>query len=92
MPATRSTARFRTELKDAVRAADTDDDICVLVLTGGEGSGAFVAGAKASIIEQCDGRLISILKVSYQSLVEGLSIVIVRIFFPQIVVVWALSS
>ncbi|MFC4541302.1 enoyl-CoA hydratase/isomerase family protein [Halosolutus amylolyticus] len=37
--------QVRTELKDAVNAADADDDVRVLVLTGGEGSGAFVAGA-----------------------------------------------
>ncbi|WP_246998210.1 enoyl-CoA hydratase/isomerase family protein [Halosolutus gelatinilyticus] len=37
--------QVRTELKDAVAAADADDDVRVLVLTGGEGSGAFVAGA-----------------------------------------------
>ncbi|NKE36282.1 3-hydroxybutyryl-CoA dehydratase [Natronococcus sp. JC468] len=37
--------QVRTELKDAVAAADADDEVRVLVLTGGEGSGAFVAGA-----------------------------------------------
>lgn len=37
--------QVRTELKDAVNAADQDDNVRVLVLTGGEGSGAFVAGA-----------------------------------------------
>lgn len=37
--------QVRTELKDAVAAAEADDDVRVLVLTGGEGSGAFVAGA-----------------------------------------------
>ncbi|MDG5817667.1 enoyl-CoA hydratase-related protein [Natronococcus sp. A-GB7] len=37
--------QVRTELKDAVRSADDDDRVRVLVLTGGEGSGAFVAGA-----------------------------------------------
>ncbi|WP_265109844.1 enoyl-CoA hydratase/isomerase family protein [Halosolutus halophilus] len=37
--------QVRAELKDAVNAADEDDDVRVLVLTGGEGSGAFVAGA-----------------------------------------------
>jgi len=37
--------QVRTELKDAVAAAEADDDMRVLVLTGGEGSGAFVAGA-----------------------------------------------
>ncbi|MDJ1433303.1 enoyl-CoA hydratase-related protein [Halostagnicola sp. A-GB9-2] len=37
--------QVRTELKDAVAAADAADDVRVLVLTGGDGSGAFVAGA-----------------------------------------------
>jgi enoyl-CoA hydratase len=37
--------KVRTELKAAVAAAEADDDVRVLVLTGGEGSGAFVAGA-----------------------------------------------
>ncbi|SFS90844.1 enoyl-CoA hydratase/isomerase family protein [Halostagnicola kamekurae] len=37
--------QVRTELKDAVAAADGDDDVRVLVLTGGDGSGSFVAGA-----------------------------------------------
>jgi enoyl-CoA hydratase len=37
--------QVRTELKDAVAAAEADDEVRVLVLTGGEGSGAFVAGA-----------------------------------------------
>ncbi|AHG01280.1 3-hydroxybutyryl-CoA dehydratase (plasmid) [Halostagnicola larsenii XH-48] len=37
--------QVRTELKDAVAAADADDDVRVLVLTGGDGSGSFVAGA-----------------------------------------------
>ncbi|MFA9427869.1 enoyl-CoA hydratase/isomerase family protein [Natronorubrum sp. A-ect3] len=37
--------QVRTELKDAVTAAEADDDVRVLVLTGGEGTGAFVAGA-----------------------------------------------
>ncbi|XVH33309.1 enoyl-CoA hydratase/isomerase family protein (plasmid) [Haloferacaceae archaeon DSL9] len=43
--------RVRTELKDAVGAADADDDVRVLVLTGGEGSGAFVAGADVTEFE-----------------------------------------
>lgn len=30
-------SQVRTELKDAVKAAETDDDVRVLVLTGGEG-------------------------------------------------------
>ncbi|WP_049922519.1 enoyl-CoA hydratase/isomerase family protein [Halopiger djelfimassiliensis] len=37
--------QVRSELKDAVAAAEADDDVRVLVLTGGEDSGAFVAGA-----------------------------------------------
>lgn len=37
--------QVRTELKDAINTADQDDNVRVLVLTGGEGSGAFVAGA-----------------------------------------------
>ncbi|ELY51500.1 enoyl-CoA hydratase/isomerase family protein [Natronococcus jeotgali] len=37
--------QVRTELKEAVAAADADDEVRVLVLTGGDGSGAFVAGA-----------------------------------------------
>ncbi|ELY89433.1 enoyl-CoA hydratase/isomerase family protein [Natrialba taiwanensis] len=37
--------QIRTELKEAVAAAEADDAVRVLVLTGGEGSGAFVAGA-----------------------------------------------
>ncbi|AGB36610.1 enoyl-CoA hydratase/isomerase family protein [Natronococcus occultus] len=37
--------QVRTELKAAVAAADADDEVRVLVLTGGDGSGAFVAGA-----------------------------------------------
>ena len=37
--------QVRTELKDAVAAADADDNVRVLVLTGGDGSGSFVAGA-----------------------------------------------
>ncbi|NUB93789.1 enoyl-CoA hydratase/isomerase family protein [Haloterrigena sp. SYSU A121-1] len=37
--------RVRSELKDAVTAADADDDVRALVVTGGEESGAFVAGA-----------------------------------------------
>lgn len=38
-------SQVRTELKRAVAAAEADDNVRVLVLTGGEGSGAFVAGA-----------------------------------------------
>jgi enoyl-CoA hydratase len=37
--------QVRIELKEAVAAADDDDEVRVLVLTGSEGSGAFVAGA-----------------------------------------------
>ncbi|WP_306055943.1 enoyl-CoA hydratase/isomerase family protein [Natronococcus wangiae] len=37
--------RVRSELKDAVATAEADDDVRALVLTGGEGTGAFVAGA-----------------------------------------------
>ncbi|MDG5820496.1 enoyl-CoA hydratase-related protein [Natronococcus sp. A-GB7] len=37
--------QVRSELKEAVAAADDDDGVRVLVLTGSEGSGAFVAGA-----------------------------------------------
>ncbi|QFU84699.1 enoyl-CoA hydratase/isomerase family protein [Natronorubrum aibiense] len=50
----------RTELKDAVAAAEADDDVRVLVLTGGDGTGAFVAGADVTefkdrgVIEQRD--------------------------------------
>ncbi|MFB6131863.1 MAG: enoyl-CoA hydratase/isomerase family protein [Halanaeroarchaeum sp.] len=35
----------RTEFKDAVRRAEADDDARVLVVTGGDASGTFVAGA-----------------------------------------------
>lgn len=38
-------ATVRTELKDAVNAAADDKGVRVLVLTGGDGTGAFVAGA-----------------------------------------------
>ncbi|ELY89472.1 enoyl-CoA hydratase/isomerase [Natrialba hulunbeirensis JCM 10989] len=50
--------QVRTELKEAVAAAEDDDAVRVLVLTGGEGSGAFVAGADVtefkdrSLVEQ----------------------------------------
>ncbi|AXR76261.1 Enoyl-CoA hydratase/carnithine racemase (plasmid) [Natrarchaeobaculum sulfurireducens] len=37
--------QVRTELKDAVTTADKDDRVRVLVLTGGEESGSFIAGA-----------------------------------------------
>ncbi|MFA9418205.1 enoyl-CoA hydratase/isomerase family protein [Natrinema sp. HArc-T2] len=52
--------QVRTELKNAVAAAEADDDVRVLVLTGGEGSGAFVAGADVTefkdrgVVEQRD--------------------------------------
>jgi enoyl-CoA hydratase len=51
-------AQVRREVKAAVAAAEADDDVRVLVLTGGEGSGAFVAGADVtefkdrSLVEQ----------------------------------------
>jgi enoyl-CoA hydratase len=51
-------AQVRREMKAAVAAAEADDDVRVLVLTGGEGSGAFVAGADVtefkdrSLVEQ----------------------------------------
>lgn len=41
-------SRARRELKDAVAAAESDDDVRVLVLTGAEGTGTFVAGADVS--------------------------------------------
>ncbi|WP_255171778.1 enoyl-CoA hydratase/isomerase family protein [Natrononativus amylolyticus] len=37
--------QVRAELKDAIATAEADDDVRVLVLTGGDGTGAFIAGA-----------------------------------------------
>ncbi|WP_435320408.1 enoyl-CoA hydratase/isomerase family protein [Haloarchaeobius sp. TZWSO28] len=46
--------QVRTELKDAFDTAEADDDVRVLVLTGGEGSGAFVAGADVTELRDRD--------------------------------------
>ncbi|WP_331234347.1 enoyl-CoA hydratase/isomerase family protein [Natronorarus salvus] len=46
--------QVRAELMDAIGAAEADDGVRVVVLTGGEGSGAFVAGADVSELRERD--------------------------------------
>ncbi|MFD1588286.1 enoyl-CoA hydratase/isomerase family protein [Halorientalis brevis] len=46
--------QVRTELKDAFATAAADDAVRVLVLTGGDGSGAFVAGADVTEFRERD--------------------------------------
>jgi enoyl-CoA hydratase len=46
--------QVRSELKDALATAEADDDVRVLVLTGGDGSGAFVAGADVTEFKDRD--------------------------------------
>lgn len=46
--------QVRSELKDALIAAEEDDSIRVVVLTGGDGTGAFVAGADVSDFQDRD--------------------------------------
>lgn len=46
--------QVRTELKDALAIADADEEVRVLVLTGGDGSGAFVAGADVTEFRERD--------------------------------------
>src|SRR6056297_2205005 len=46
--------QVRTELKDAFATAEADDAVRVLVLTGGDGSGAFVAGADVTEFRERD--------------------------------------
>ena len=47
-------ATARQELKDAVAAAEDDGDVRVLVLTGGAGTGTFVAGADVTELRERD--------------------------------------
>ncbi|SFL45391.1 enoyl-CoA hydratase [Halogranum rubrum] len=46
--------QVRTELKDAFNTAEADDDVRVLVLTGGDESSAFVAGADVTELRERD--------------------------------------
>ncbi len=46
--------QVREELMDALAAAEADDAVRVVVLTGGEGSGAFVAGADVGELRDRD--------------------------------------
>ncbi|WP_136715673.1 enoyl-CoA hydratase/isomerase family protein [Halorientalis salina] len=46
--------QVRRELKDALATAEADDEVRVLVLTGGDGSGAFVAGADVTEFKDRD--------------------------------------